>query len=57
MQWTWSLTPNIYRFVPSRLDQVLNFHTVDERIHVDAHLSAIEFFYKLLRNTEGWEAP
>ncbi|GAA5996034.1 Gly-Xaa carboxypeptidase [Rhodotorula paludigena] len=56
-KWTWSLTPNIYRFVPSRLDQVLNFHTVDERIHVDAHLSAIEFFYKLLRNTEGWEAP
>ena len=26
------------------------------RIHVDAHLSSIKFFYKLIKNTEGWEA-
>lgn len=25
-------------------------------IHIDAHLSGIRFFYKLLRNTEGWQA-
>lgn len=24
--------------------------------HIDAHLSGIRFFYKLIRNTEGWEA-
>ncbi|KAM0754519.1 carboxypeptidase S [Meredithblackwellia eburnea MCA 4105] len=49
----WSLTNNIYRFVPASLDLIKNFHTVDERIHIDAHLSSIRFFYKLIRNTEG----
>ncbi|GAA5905525.1 M20 family metallopeptidase [Sporobolomyces salmoneus] len=53
---TWSLTRNIYRFLPSPLELVKNFHTVDERIHVDAHFSSIKFYYKLIRNTEGWDA-
>ncbi|GAA6033233.1 hypothetical protein JCM8097_003008 [Rhodosporidiobolus ruineniae] len=51
----WNLTENIYRFVPGRLDQIKNFHTVDERIHRDSHLSGIRYFYKLLRNSEEWE--
>ncbi|KAK4701729.1 Gly-Xaa carboxypeptidase, partial [Phenoliferia sp. Uapishka_3] len=51
----WPLTNNIYRFVPASLELIKNFHTVDERIHVDAHLSSIRFFYKLMRNTEGWK--
>lgn len=27
--------------------------TVSCRIHLDAHLSGIKFFYKLIRNSEG----
>ncbi|BGP34581.1 hypothetical protein JCM10296v2_006403 [Rhodotorula toruloides] len=56
-KYSWPLTRNIYRFVPASLQLIKDFHTVDERIHVDAHLNGIRFFYKLLRNTEGWEAP
>ncbi|KAK4046897.1 hypothetical protein OIO90_006405 [Microbotryomycetes sp. JL221] len=54
-KWTWDLTPNIYRFVPASLDQVKNFHTVDERIHQDAHITGVRFFYKLIRNAQGQE--
>ncbi|BGP73000.1 hypothetical protein NBRC10513v2_006404 [Rhodotorula toruloides] len=56
-KYSWPLTRNIYRFVPASLSLIKDFHTVDERIHIDAHLNGIRFFYKLLRNTEGWEAP
>ncbi|BGP42648.1 hypothetical protein JCM10449v2_006660 [Rhodotorula kratochvilovae] len=55
-KYSWPLTRNIYRFVPGSLELIKAFHTVDERIHIDAHLSGVRFFYKLLRNTEGWEA-
>ncbi|KAG0660965.1 hypothetical protein C6P46_004238 [Rhodotorula mucilaginosa] len=51
---SWNLTRNIYRFVPATIDQVKGFHTINEAVHTDAHLSAIRFFYKLIRNTEGW---
>ncbi|GAA6064215.1 hypothetical protein JCM10212_003824 [Sporobolomyces blumeae] len=53
-KWSWNLTKNIYRFVPASMDLLKNFHTIDERIHVDAHLTGIQFFYKLIRNSEGW---
>ncbi|GAA5938609.1 M20 family metallopeptidase [Sporobolomyces koalae] len=53
-KWTWNLTRNIYRFVPAPLELLKNFHTVDERIHIDAHLSSIAFFYKLIKNTDAW---
>ncbi|GAA5958380.1 hypothetical protein JCM8115_002448 [Rhodotorula mucilaginosa] len=55
-KYSWNLTSSIYRFLPGRLDQIKDFHTVNERAHIDAHLSGIRFFYKLIRNTEGWEA-
>ncbi|GAA5862369.1 hypothetical protein JCM3774_002494 [Rhodotorula dairenensis] len=55
-KYSWNLTSSIYRFVPGRIDQIKGFHTVNERTHIDAHLSGIRFFYKLIRNTEGWEA-
>ncbi|KAL8277506.1 hypothetical protein RQP46_010061 [Phenoliferia psychrophenolica] len=51
----WPLSKHIYRFVPASLELIKNFHTVDERIHIDAHLTGIRFFYKLIRNTEGWK--
>ncbi|KAI5475840.1 Gly-Xaa carboxypeptidase [Pseudohyphozyma bogoriensis] len=56
-KWYWNVSKNIYRFVPSSLELLQNFHTVDERIHTDAHLSTIEFYYKLIQNTQGWKSP
>jgi Gly-Xaa carboxypeptidase len=53
----WAVSKNIYRFVPASLELILNYHTVNERIHIDAHMSTIQFFYKLMRNSVGWEAP
>lgn len=32
-------------------------HLLSLRIHIDAHLTGIRFFYKLIHNTEGWDAP
>ncbi|GAA5821772.1 hypothetical protein JCM11251_001018 [Rhodosporidiobolus azoricus] len=54
-KYSWKLTPNIYRFVPGSLELIKNFHTVDERIHIDAHLTGIRWFRQLILNTEGWE--
>ncbi|GAA5853659.1 hypothetical protein JCM8547_007400 [Rhodosporidiobolus lusitaniae] len=51
----WTLTPNIYRFVPGSLEEIKNFHTVDERIHTNAHVTGITYFYHLLQNTNEWE--
>ncbi|WVF65616.1 hypothetical protein IAT40_000346 [Kwoniella sp. CBS 6097] len=52
----WGVSKHIYRFVPASLEHILNYHTVDERIHMDAHMSTIQFFYKLMRNSIGWES-
>ncbi|KAJ7061191.1 hypothetical protein C8F01DRAFT_1057798 [Mycena amicta] len=49
-----NLTRAIYRFQAVREDQRANAHTVDERIHVDAHLSSIEFVHALVQNVDGW---
>lgn len=53
----WNLTENIYRFIPGRLALMKNPHTVDERIHIDAHIETIKFFYKLAQNSNTWAAP
>ncbi|EKD00300.1 vacuole protein [Trichosporon asahii var. asahii CBS 8904] len=53
---TWNLTRNIYRFSPSDLNESGGIHTVDERISLHGHLTTTQFYYKLIRNTEGWEA-
>lgn len=37
------------------MTQLLNFHTVNERIHINAHFSTIRFFYKLINNLQGWQ--
>ncbi|KAK4688939.1 Gly-Xaa carboxypeptidase, partial [Tremellales sp. Uapishka_1] len=52
----WDVSTHIYRFVPASLNQVKNYHTVNERIHFDAHLSTVRFFYKLLHNSAGWKS-
>lgn len=53
-KWTWQLTRHIYRFTPARVSQISGYHTVNEKLHKDAHLSAIQFYYTLARNLEGW---
>ncbi|KAK4701757.1 Gly-Xaa carboxypeptidase, partial [Phenoliferia sp. Uapishka_3] len=50
----WDVSDNIYRFTPAHDDQLFNKHTVNERIHVDAHLDAIHFYHQLIQNTETW---
>lgn len=51
---TWSLTKHIYRWTPADLSQAAGIHTVNERISLNGHLTTTAFYYKLLRNTEGW---
>jgi Gly-Xaa carboxypeptidase len=36
------------------MEHILNFHTVDERIHIDAHMSVMRFMYKIMRNSAAW---
>ncbi|WVQ72429.1 hypothetical protein IAR50_001981 [Cryptococcus sp. DSM 104548] len=50
----WGVTKNIYRFSPALNSENLHQHTVDERISLSAHLNTTRFFYKLLRNADGW---
>lgn len=49
----WNLTRNIYRFIASLADSstVGTTHSVNERIKVDRHLSAIAFVYQYIVNT------
>ncbi|OCF36827.1 Gly-X carboxypeptidase [Kwoniella heveanensis CBS 569] len=52
----WNLTEGLYRFTPALVSENLNQHTVDERISLEGHLNTTRFFYKLIRNSEGWQA-
>ncbi|WVR07064.1 hypothetical protein IAU60_004103 [Kwoniella sp. DSM 27419] len=52
----WNLTDGLYRFTPAMISENLNQHTVNERISLKGHLNTTRFFYKLLRNSEGWDA-
>ncbi|KAL6237070.1 hypothetical protein BDW75DRAFT_205042 [Aspergillus navahoensis] len=52
----WNLSPNIYRWSPAREGRALNFHTVDERIGIDAHLEAMMLYYDLIRAFDSWDA-
>ncbi|TXT11189.1 hypothetical protein VHUM_01940 [Vanrija humicola] len=52
--WYHGSSAHIYRFTPAYFDYLIGFHTVNERIHIDAHLSTIRYFYKLMRNSVGW---
>ncbi|WVQ80773.1 hypothetical protein IAT38_002878 [Cryptococcus sp. DSM 104549] len=52
----WNLTKNLYRFTPALVSENLHQHTVDERISLTGHLNTTRFFYKLIRNSEGWNS-
>ncbi|KAI0098763.1 peptidase family M20/M25/M40 [Nemania sp. FL0031] len=51
-----NLTPNIYRWVPSRKGQTLNAHTVDERVDMENHREILSFYYDLIRNFDASKA-
>ncbi|KAI1151609.1 peptidase family M20/M25/M40 [Nemania diffusa] len=48
-----NLTPNIYRWTPSRPGQTLNIHTVDERVDMENHMEILSFYYDLIRNFDA----
>jgi Gly-Xaa carboxypeptidase len=37
------------------MSETVNPHTVNERISLRAHLTTTQFYYRLIRNLEGWE--
>lgn len=49
----WSLSENIYRWMPSREGGVFNIHTVDERIRLDVHLEGVMLYYGMFLSGGG----
>lgn len=47
------LTPNIYRWTPTRQGAAVNVHTIDERINMNAHMEAVQLYYDLVRNFDA----
>ncbi|KNB07536.1 hypothetical protein FOXG_08666 [Fusarium oxysporum f. sp. lycopersici 4287] len=47
------LSPNIYRWTPSRQRGSENIHTVDERIRIESHVDIVKFYYDLIRNFDA----
>ncbi|KAH7483881.1 hypothetical protein FOMA001_g6075 [Fusarium oxysporum f. sp. matthiolae] len=48
-----NLSPNIYRWTPSRQRGSENIHTVDERIRIESHVDIVKFYYDLIRNFDA----
>ncbi|KAJ7839141.1 hypothetical protein B0H14DRAFT_2787840 [Mycena olivaceomarginata] len=49
-----NLTRAIYRFAGIKDSQWENMHTVDERLHVDGHISSIEWIHAFIQNADGF---
>ncbi|EGV64290.1 hypothetical protein CANTEDRAFT_113932 [Yamadazyma tenuis ATCC 10573] len=49
------LTKSIFRYSPS-LGQMINFHSIDERLEFDAHLHLIAFFFEYLQTIDTPDA-
>jgi len=49
------LTPNVYRFVPVRIqkEDLARIHGTNERVSVDSYAGAVRFLVQLLRNAAG----
>ncbi|KPM34304.1 putative carboxypeptidase C24C9.08 [Neonectria ditissima] len=50
-----NLSPNVYRWTPSRQRGSENIHTIDERVRMDSHMDMVRFYYDLVRNFDGAE--
>lgn len=44
------LSPNIYRWTPSRERGAESIHTINERIKMKSHMEIVRFYYDLVRN-------
>lgn len=49
-RWYWGLTSNIYRFTPVYAEDMLNYHTVNEKLRFRSHLATVAWFYEFLQN-------
>ncbi|VUC34811.1 unnamed protein product [Clonostachys rosea] len=45
-----NLSKNIYRWNPHPAFDIQNFHAVDERLKMSAHIGVAKFYYNLIRN-------
>ncbi|KAI1776776.1 carboxypeptidase S [Hypoxylon cercidicola] len=49
-----NLTGHVYRWTPTRQGQVVNAHTVDERVNMKSHMELVRFYYDLIRNFDAF---
>jgi Gly-Xaa carboxypeptidase len=47
------LTPNVYRWSPTRQGGSLNGHTIDERVDMNVHMELVRFYYDFVRNFDA----
>mmetsp|Transcript_42987 Transcript_42987/g.101178 ORF Transcript_42987/g.101178 Transcript_42987/m.101178 type:complete len:306 (+) Transcript_42987:183-1100(+) len=52
-RWYQNITDHVYRFLPVRLDEkdIGRIHGIDERVHVDALVGFVQFYYQFFRNS------
>ncbi|BFZ57380.1 hypothetical protein PYCC9005_004432 [Savitreella phatthalungensis] len=51
-RWYWNVSPNIFRYNPSRVQGVGKIHTVDENMPISGHLDAVSWFWTFIRNMD-----
>lgn len=47
------LTPNVYRWSPTRQGGTDGVHTVDEKVNMTVHMELVRFYYDFVRNFEA----
>lgn len=47
------LTPNVYRWSPTRQGGSENGHTIDERVNMTVHMELVAFYYDFVRNFDA----
>ncbi|KAF7559520.1 hypothetical protein G7046_g4632 [Stylonectria norvegica] len=48
-----NLSPNIYRWTPTRDRGAESIHTVDEKVRMSSHIEVVKFYYNLVRNFDA----
>eukprot|EP01095_Lingulamoeba_sp_RSL-Kostka_P001911 TRINITY_DN126_c3_g1_i1.p1 TRINITY_DN126_c3_g1~~TRINITY_DN126_c3_g1_i1.p1 ORF type:complete len:507 (-),score=128.15 TRINITY_DN126_c3_g1_i1:38-1558(-) len=54
-RWYWDLSDQLYRFnaFPFYLEDIPRIHGINERIHIDSYDNLIEFFYRVISNSDS----
>lgn len=47
------LTPNVYRWSPTRQGGAENGHTINERVNMTVHMELVQFYYDFVRNFDA----